>query len=79
MNIKKKYCKKDLIVLENTVVPITTINNNNINNGTINNNTINNNHITINQLGKESVDCLPINDILKILSDANNMYKKIKF
>jgi hypothetical protein len=80
---KKKYCKKDLIVLENKVVPITTINNSNINNGTINNNTINNNHITINQLGKESVDCLPINDILKILSDGNNMpitcIKKLNF
>jgi len=65
------------------------INNQNINNQNIQNNINNqqiNNHqkqIIINQIGCESIDCLPIKDILKILSDGNNMpitcIKKLNF
>jgi hypothetical protein len=87
-SMHKKICKKDIIEI-NKPIPNTThqtnINNQQIinDNKQINNGTINNNHITINQIGKESVDCLPINDILKILSDGNNMpitcIKKLNF
>jgi hypothetical protein len=52
-------------------------NNSNINNGTINNN------IIINQIGKESIDCLKIKDILSIANDRLNgpitCIKKLNF
>jgi len=55
-------------------------NNQHINNGIIN---THNNNIVINQIGRESIDCLPLQDILKILSDGNNMpitcIKKVNF
>ncbi len=82
---KKNVCKKDLIVADNKIIidpkQQININNQQINNGTINN--TNNTYITINQIGKESLDCLPINDILKILADGYNMpltcIKKLNF
>jgi hypothetical protein len=55
-------------------------NNQHINNGIIN---THNNNIVINQIGRESIDCLPLQDILKILSDGNNIpitcIKKVNF
>ncbi len=56
---------------------IKNINQNNCNNTTnnqINNGTINNtNNIVINQIGYESVEDIPLNNILKILDSGNNM------
>jgi hypothetical protein len=92
----EQKCKNsELVILEkeNNEAKKQIINNNNItnnkqiNNGTINNtnNNTNNNtqNIVINQIGKESVDSLPIKDILKILGDGNNMpitcIKKVNF
>ena len=57
------------------------INNNNINMGTINNN--NQKQIIINQIGTESINCLSVKEILKIIDDNNNMpitcIKKLNF
>jgi len=71
----KKYCKnKDIIVANNQINNTNNqinIDNKQINNGTINNN--NQKQIIINQIGRESIDCLPIKDILRIISEGNNM------
>ncbi len=84
----EQKCKKNLIVAENNLPQpnINQINSNNTNTNTnnINNGVIHNtNNIIINQLGNESVDSLPLNDILKILEDGNNMpitcVKKVNF
>ena len=73
---KKKFCKSKNNILEskqqnNTNIQINTINNNN------------QKQIIINQIGKESISCLPIKDILKIIGDGYNMpiscIKKINF
>jgi hypothetical protein len=76
----EKTCKN--IVNNNQIINNNQIQNNhiqNINNGTINNQK----HIIINQIGKESINCLPMKDILKILGDGNNMpitcIKKLNF
>jgi len=83
---KKVSCKyKDIITNNKNIIQNNNnnnINNNNINN--INNGTINNQkQIIINQIGRESISCLPIKDILKILGDGNNMpitcIKKLNF
>jgi hypothetical protein len=84
----EKKCKnKDIIVANNQTNNQTNnqiIQNNNINNN-INNGTINNNQkqIIINQIGREPFDSLPIKDILKIISEGNNMpitcIKKLNF
>ena len=76
---EKNYCKKkDILELNNKLID-TQIINNQIN--TINNN--NQKQIIINQIGKESINCLPIKDILKIIGDGYNMpiscIKKINF
>ena len=80
---EKNYCKNKI----NVNKPITKkqINkqiNNNINNGIINNNNQINN-IIINQIGKETLDGLTLNDILSITKDGNNMpitcIKKVNF
>ena len=71
---EKNYCKeKDIIstpINQNTNIQINTINNNQ-------------KQIIINQIGKESINCLPIKDILKIIGDGYNMpiscIKKINF
>jgi hypothetical protein len=79
----QKICKKNIISKkedENNVINTSTTNiiNNtsNINNGTINN-------IVINQIGKESIDCLKIKDILSIANDRLNgpitCIKKLNF
>ena len=77
----EKTCKN--IVNNNQIINNNQITQNNINNN-INNGTINNQkHIIINQIGKESINCLPMKDILKILGDGNNMpitcIKKLNF
>jgi hypothetical protein len=82
----KKYCKKKDIIIANNQTNNQIIQNNNIqNNNNINNGTINNNQkqIIINQIGREPFDSLPIKDILKIISEGNNMpitcIKKLNF
>jgi len=83
-NRSSKCMHKKKCTIENQIInnQIQNINNNNINN--INNGTINNQkQIIINQIGKESISCLPMKDILKILGDGNNMpitcIKKLNF
>ena len=80
-----KYCNKKYLIKQskwkhekncknkNEIIKIE--NNNNITNNNhtqINNGTINNKTIIINQIGKESFDCLPMKDISKIIKDGNN-------
>jgi hypothetical protein len=79
---EKNYCKEKDKNINDLQKKITINNNqivNNINNGTINNTQ----NIVINQIGRETVDCLPLKDILKIIGDGNNMpitcIKKVNF
>ena len=74
LKLENNKLKKELEIKNN----IKTINKNNCNNTTnnnqINNGVINNtNNIIINQIGYESVEDMPLNNILKILDSGNNM------
>jgi hypothetical protein len=79
-------CKKKDNNTPNTT-PTTNIQNNQTNNNTTNNiQQINNNNqkqIIINQIGKETISCLPMKDIFKILTSNSNMpitcIKKLNF
>ena len=84
---KQKYCKKELVVIDDKPNIDQILNNSNINsnntninnqqniNNQINNNnngTINNN-IVINQFGTESLEGFSLKDILSIVKEGNNM------
>jgi phage FluMu protein Com len=86
----EKICKKNNLISdpliklsENNILPQIVNINNQINNNQINNYQINNNNIIINQLGKEPINSLTIQDIIKIVGSGNNCpvscIKKLNF